>query len=164
MRNRIFISVLTFVVFCCFSLFNSADQTFAQESERIIIGKINQQELDSLMKNKENRSLVVAMASWCGPCRDELPFLVRLHSKYKDKGLKIIGISLDTGGPEAMQKVADKAKVNFPIYWAGEEAAERYGIYAIPMLYLIKNGKIIDKAPGQQSEDELERKINGLLK
>jgi thiol-disulfide isomerase/thioredoxin len=116
------------------------------------------------MKNKEDRSLVVAMASWCGPCRDELPFLVKLNSKYKDKGLKIIGISLDSGGPDAMQKVADKAKVNFPIFWVGEEAAEKYGIYAIPMLYLIKNGKIIDKIPGQQSEDALERKINGLLK
>jgi len=53
--------------------------------------------------------------------------------------------------------------VNFPIYWAGEEAAERYGIYAIPMLYIIKNGKVIEKIPDQQSESALERKINGLL-
>jgi thiol-disulfide isomerase/thioredoxin len=164
MKNRIILFAAIFAAFNFFSLFFFADKVLAGESARIIIEKINQQDLDSLMKNKENRSLVVAMASWCGPCRDELPFLVRLNSKYKEKGLKIVGISLDSGGPEAMQKVADRAKVNFPIYWAGEEAAERYGIYAIPMLYLIKNGKVIDKIPGQQSESALEKKINGLLK
>jgi thiol-disulfide isomerase/thioredoxin len=164
MKNRIILSAAILAAFNFFSLSFFADNVLAGESARIIIEKINQQDLDGLMKNKSNRSLVVAMASWCGPCRDELPFLVRLNSKYKDKGLKVIGISLDSGGPEAMQKVADRAKVNFPIYWAGEEAAERYGIYAIPMLYLIKNGKVIDKIPGQQSEAALERKINGLLK
>jgi hypothetical protein len=73
--------------------------------------------------------------------------------------LKIVGISLDADGPEAMQKIADRMKVNFPIYWAGEEAAGKYAIYAIPMLYRIKNGKIIDKIPGQQSEASLEKKI-----
>jgi len=164
MKNRIILSAVIFAAFCYFPSFSLPGNLLAGESARIIIEKINQQDLDSLMKNKGNRSLVVAMASWCGPCRDELPFLVRLNSKYKDQGLKIIGISLDSGGPEAMQKVADRAKVNFPIYWAGEEAAERYGIYAIPMLYLIKNGKVIDKIPGQQSESALERKINELMK
>jgi thiol-disulfide isomerase/thioredoxin len=153
-----------FIAVCFISVLFLGGNLFAQESARIVVEKIGMQDLDNIMKNKEDRSLVVAMAAWCGPCRDELPFLVRLNSKYKDKGLKIIGISLDSGGPEAMQKVADIAKVNFPIYWAGEEAAEKYGIYAIPMLYIIKNGKIIDKTPGQQSEEALERKIGSLLK
>ena len=80
------------------------------------------------------------------------------------KVLKIGGISLDADGPEVMQKIADRMKVNSPIYWAGEEAADKYGIYAIPMLYLIKNGKVIDKIPGQQSDASLEKKIGGLLK
>lgn len=159
MKKRAF-----FLTVCLLSLLFLAGQVLGEESARIVVEKINPQELDNLMKNKENRSLVVAMAAWCGPCRDELPYLARLNSKYKDKGLKIIGISLDSGGPEAMQKVADRAKVNFPIYWAGEEAAERLGIYAIPMIYFIRNGKVIDKTPGQQSEDALEKKIGSLLK
>ncbi|MFH1975299.1 MAG: TlpA disulfide reductase family protein [Pseudomonadota bacterium] len=164
MRNRLIISLVVFIAFCSFSVSFYVSSIFAQESARIIIEKIEQHELDKLMKSKESRSLVVAMASWCGPCRDELPSLIKLHNKYKDKGLKIIGISLDVGGPEAMQKIADRIKVNFPIYWAGEEAADKYGIYAIPMLYLIKNGKVIHKIPGQQSEASLEKKIGSLLK
>jgi len=153
-----------FIAVCFIFSVLSASSLFAQSSARIVVQKIEQKELDRLMKSSESRSLVVAMASWCGPCRDELPLLVRMNNKYKDKGLKIIGISVDVDGTEAMQKIADRMKVNFPIYWAGEEAAEKYGIYAIPMLYLIRNGKVIDKIPGQQSEASLEKKIGKLLK
>jgi len=153
-----------FVAVCIFFAAFSASDILAQGGARIVIQKIEPKELDNLMKSRESRSLVVAMASWCGPCREELPFLIKLHNKYNDKGLKIVGISLDADGPGAMQKIADRIKVNFPIYWAGEEAADKYGIYAIPMLYLIKNGKVIDKIPGQQSEALLEKKIEGLLK
>jgi len=161
---RIIKTVLLLFAVCFYFAAFSASPVFAQSGARILVKKIGTHELDKLMKSRESRSLVVAMASWCGPCRDELPFLIKLHSKYNDKGLKIVGISLDVDGTEAMQKIADRAKVNFPIYWVGEEAAEKYDIYAIPMLYLIKNGKVIEKIPGQQSEALLEKKIGGLLK
>ncbi len=164
MYKRIVKTEAMFVAVCFLFAVFSASDILAEESARIVVKKIGAGELDTLMKSKESRSLVVAMASWCGPCRDELPSLIKLHNKYKDRGLKIIGISLDVDGPEAMQKIADRIKVNFPIYWAGEEAADKYGIYAIPMLYLIKNGKVIDKIPGQQSEAWLDKKIGSLLK
>jgi len=162
--KRIIKTGALFVAVCFFFTAFLVSDILAQESARVVVQKIEPKELDKLMKNRESRSLVVAMASWCGPCRDELPFLIKLHNKYNDNGLKIVGISLDADGPEAMQKIADRMKVNFPIYWAGEEAAEKYGIYAIPMLYLIRNGKVIDKIPGQQSEASLEKKIGKLLK
>ncbi|MBU1571318.1 MAG: TlpA family protein disulfide reductase, partial [Proteobacteria bacterium] len=145
MYKRIIKTGALFGAVCFLFAAFSVSDILAEGGARIVVEKIGANELDKLMKSRESRSLVVAMASWCGPCREELPFLVRLHNKYKDKGLKIIGISLDVGGPEAMQKIADRIKVNFPIYWAGEEAADKYGIYAIPMLYLIKNGKVIHK-------------------
>lgn len=164
MYKRIIKTGAIFIAVCFFFAAFSASDILAQDGARIVVQKIEPKELDKLMKSRESRSLVVAMASWCGPCREELPFLIKLHNKYKDKGLKIVGISLDTDGPEAMQKIVDRMKVNFPIYWAGEDAADKYGIYAIPMLYLIKNGKVIDKIPGRQSEASLEKKIGGLLK
>jgi len=164
MYIRIIKTGVIFVSVCFIFAVFSDSYLFAQGNARIVVQKIEPKELDKLMKSRESRSLVVAMASWCGPCRDELPFLIKLHNKYNDKGLKIVGISLDADGPEAMQKIADRMKVNFPIYWAGEDAAGKYGIYAIPMLYLIKNGKLIEKIPGQQSESSLEKKIGGLLK
>ena len=163
MRNRMIISVAIFVAFCFFSASFFVANIFAQESKRIIIEKIEQHELDKLMKSKESRSLVVAMASWCKPCREELPFLINLHNKYNDKGLKIIGISVDIDGPETMQKVADKAKVNFPIYWTKVDMSEKYDIYAIPTIYLIKNGKIVEKIVGKQTESFLDKRVGILL-
>jgi len=160
---RIIKTILLSAVCLYFASF-SVSPLYAQSEERIIVNKIELNELDKLMKNRESRSLVVAMASWCSPCRDELPFLIRLNNKYKDKGLKIIGISLDVDGPSAMQKIADKMKVNFPIYWTKEDAADKYEIYAIPMLYLIKNGKVVEKLVGQQSEALLDKKVGELVK
>jgi len=164
MYKRIIKTGILFVAVCFFFAAFSVSDILAQDGAKIVVQKIEPKELDNLMKSRESRSLVVAMASWCGPCRDELPLLIKMNSKYKDKGLKIIGISVDADGSEAMQKIADRMKVNFPIYWAGDEAADKYGIYAIPMLYLIKNGKVIEKIPGQQSESSLEKKIGELLK
>lgn len=129
----------------------------------MIIEKIEPHELDKLMKSKDSRSLVVAMASWCGPCREELPALIELNKKYRDRGLKIVGISVDVEGPATMQKIADKAKVNFPIYWTKVDMSEKYDIYAIPTIYLIKNGKIVEKIVGKQSESFLDKRIGILL-
>lgn len=162
MYKRVIKPGAAFVALCFFFAAFSASVILARDGARIVVQKIEPKELDKLMKSRESRSLVVAMASWCGPYREELPFPVKLHNKYK--GLKIGGISLDADGPDVMQKIADRMKINFPIYWAGKEAADKYGIYAIPMLYLIKNGKVIDKIPGQQSDASLEKKIGGLLK
>jgi thiol-disulfide isomerase/thioredoxin len=163
MYKRIMKTGALFAAVCFFFAGFSASHLFAQSGARILVEKIEPKEIDNLMKSRESRSLVVAMASWCGPCREELPFLIKLHNKYNDKGLKIIGISLDVDGPEAMQKIADKAKVNFPIYWTRVDMAEKYDIYAIPTIYLIKNGKIVEKIVGKQSESFLDKKIGILL-
>jgi thiol-disulfide isomerase/thioredoxin len=108
--------------------------------------------------------MIVAMASWCAPCRKELPTLIKLYDKYEDQGLKMVGISLDEGGPEAMQRILDKARVNFPVYWVGVDIANDFGIYAIPMIFFIKDGVVLDKVPGQRSKNYLEKKIKKLLK
>lgn len=163
MYIRIMKKGVIFAAVCIALAAFSVSPLFAQESPRMVIQKIEQDGLDKLMKNRENRSLVVAMASWCGPCREELPFLIRLHDKYNDKGLKIVGISVDIDGPETMQKIADKAKVNFPIYWTKVDMSEVYDIYAIPTIYLIKNGKIVEKIIGKQTEAFLDKRVGALL-
>lgn len=128
-----------------------------------VVGKMNSAELDQLMTDKDCGCLIVVMAAWCDPCRKELPTLNKLYRKYKNQGLKIVGISLDLEGPRAMQPIIDKMKIEFPVYWVGEHAIKDYEIDAIPLLFLIKKGKVIEKVFGQRSEKFLDKKIQGLL-
>jgi thiol-disulfide isomerase/thioredoxin len=130
---------------------------------RIVVEKMDKAGLDRLMQDPNNQSMIVAMAAWCGPCRKELPTLIKLFDKYKDKGLKMVGISLDVNGPQAMQPILDKLHVTFPVYWVGVDMAHEYDIYAIPMIFFIKNGQVVEKLPGKRSHKDLDRKIKELF-
>jgi len=129
-----------------------------------VVKSIDTVELDRLIKDKDCQCLIVAMASWCGSCRGELPTLIKLYDKYKGQGLKMIGVSLDLEGPSAMQRIVDKMQVNFPFYWAGEKATTKYNISAIPTLFLVKNGEIVEKIVGKRPESFLDKKIGNFLK
>ncbi|MBW1742696.1 MAG: TlpA family protein disulfide reductase, partial [Deltaproteobacteria bacterium] len=116
-----------------------------------------------IVKESEGAVMVV-LAAWCFPCLQELPTLVKLHDKYKSQGLEMVGISVDRGGPYMIQQVRDKGHVNFPVYWAGEEAVRALDIRAIPLLFLVKDGEVVQEIMGKQSEAFLEKKITQLLK
>ena len=130
----------------------------------VTVKKISESALDNLIKTDDNKILITFMAAWCGPCIDELPVLNKLYNTYKKQGLKLIGISIDLEGPRAMQPIIDKLKVGFPIYWVGESAVEKFSLFAIPMLFLVKNGQIVAKLPGQRSEKALNKIIREFLR
>jgi thiol-disulfide isomerase/thioredoxin len=134
-----------------------------EASAGVAVQKISESALDELINARNNKIVVAFMAAWCGPCIDELPVLNKLYQKYKTLGLKLIGISIDLEGPRAMQPIIDKLKVGFPVYWYGESAVQKFSIYAIPMIYLVKDGRIIEKLPGRRSGKELDKKIRKFL-
>lgn len=129
----------------------------------VTIQKISESALDELIQSNNNELLITFMAAWCGPCIDELPALNRLFKKYRSQGLRLIGISIDLEGPRAMQPVIDRLDVKFPVYWYGESAVGKFSIFAIPMIFFIKNGQVIEKLPGRRPERELEKKIRKFL-
>ena len=119
--------------------------------------------IEKLIKTRGCPVMLVAMAAWCAPCRAELPILQEMYDKYKERGLHIIGISLDMGGPSAMQPIVDQMGLNFPIYWGGEKVAKHYRISAIPLSYLIKNGAVVESILGRRDRAFIEQKIVALL-
>jgi thiol-disulfide isomerase/thioredoxin len=129
-----------------------------------VVQPIEEAALDELLNNRENRLIISFMAAWCGPCIDELPALNKLYHKFKDRGLKLVGISIDFKGAAAMQPIITKLKVEFPIYWYGEKAISKFNLAAIPLLLIIKNGEIVERLPGLRSEEFLEKKVDELLK
>jgi thiol-disulfide isomerase/thioredoxin len=129
----------------------------------ITVEPISESALDELISAGNNKMMVTFMAAWCGPCIDELPVLNKLYQKYKTQGLKLVGISIDLQGPQAMQPVIDQLKVEFPVYWYGESAVQKFSLSAIPMIFWVKNGRIIAKLPGRRSKKALDKKIRKFL-
>ncbi|MCG2755079.1 MAG: TlpA family protein disulfide reductase [Desulfobacteraceae bacterium] len=136
----------------------------SEPADRIIVESMTSAAFDKIIADRENRYLIIFMTSWCGPCREELPGLINLNNKYKGHGLKTIGISLDYDGPMAIQPLIDKVRVNFPVYWINEEAAKKYNIYAVPMIFLVKEGEIVEKIVGMRSEKILDKKLADFLR
>ncbi|PYU97451.1 MAG: hypothetical protein DMG26_21355 [Acidobacteria bacterium] len=87
-------------------------------------------------------------ATWCGPCRIEIPGFVELQNRYRDKGFTIIGISMDDG-PEPVKEFYREFKMNYPVALGDEKVSELYGgIIGLPTSLLIgRDGRIYAKPP-----------------
>lgn len=76
-------------------------------------------------------------ATWCGPCRMEIPDFVDLQNKYEDD-LVIIGVSLDKDGPRAVEPFVKEYKINYPIIYGSGQVVQDYGgIRGIPTTFII---------------------------
>ena len=105
-------------------------------------------------------------ATWCGPCRLEIPWFVELQETYKDQGLRVVGISVDDP-PEALTPFAKQFKINYPLIVGAdrEDVQKAYGpIYGVPMTFLIgRNGRICMKHIGPAGKEQFESEIKSLL-
>ena len=134
-----------------------------QPDQRNVVQSLDLAQLDRIIKTRGNRRVIVVMAAWCSPCIKELPDLNKIYDKYAPKGLKMMGLSLDSGGPEAIQPVVDKHKVKYPVYWVGEKAIQPYSIRGIPLIMLVKDGEITARITGKRTRKFLEKTIREFL-
>ena len=104
-------------------------------------------------------------ATWCGPCRVEIPDFVKLQSKYKDKGLEIVGLSLDADGEKAVKPFVDQHDINYTMLLANDDTAKSYGgILGIPTTFVIdRQGRIVQKLVGVMPAKTFEDTIQPLL-
>ncbi len=104
-------------------------------------------------------------ATWCGPCRMEIPGFVELHEKYQDDGLEIIGISLDQGGWKPVKPFMEEYNIEYPIVLGDRKVVQDYGgIRSIPTTFIIdREGKIVDRLVGYKPKEFFENKITKLL-
>ncbi|MEN3043952.1 MAG: TlpA disulfide reductase family protein [Candidatus Hydrothermales bacterium] len=106
-------------------------------------------------------------ATWCPPCRAEIPGFVRLYEKYKEQGLLIVGISLDMGenALEIVRNFSKEYNINYPVMMGDRETVNKFGgIRAIPTTFIInRKGEIVEKIVGYRDESFFENKIKSLL-
>jgi thiol-disulfide isomerase/thioredoxin len=133
------------------------------DAPHVVVVPIKESALDHMITSKENRLVVSFMAAWCGPCIDELPTLNNLYRKYKDHGLSLVGISIDLEGAAAIQPFVTALKIEFPVYWYGDKAIEKFDLTNIPLLMIIRKGKICERIPGRRTQKFLDEKIQKIL-
>jgi peroxiredoxin len=104
-------------------------------------------------------------ATWCSPCRAEIPGMLEVYDKYKSKGLEIIGVSLDRGGWTRVTPFVQRMRITYPVVIGDGELVELYGgIEAIPTTFIIdKKGNVAQKHIGYLSKEAFEEQIQGLL-
>jgi len=104
-------------------------------------------------------------ATWCPPCRAEIPGFIELYKKYKDKGVEIIGISLDEGGVKDVLPFMKEFGINYTILIGNYKVTQDYGgIRGIPTTFVIdRKGNIRAKYVGYRPKEVFERDIIMLL-
>jgi peroxiredoxin len=142
----------------------------ALSAPAFILPDLNGNKVD-LMAFKGKVIVVEFWATWCGPCREEIPLLNDLYHQYKKDGLVVIGISLDRREPEGVQKFLEKLKVDYINVMGDEEVFEAYSgipglgpIRGIPATFLIdRQGRICHRFLGLTERRVLENAIQSVL-
>ena len=118
------------------------------------------------MKDLSNKVVIVDFwATWCGPCREEIPHLNELYSELKGKGLEIVGISMDTDGTDGVKDFAREFRIQYPIVMGDEKVAESFGgLIGLPTTFVIdRQGKVAKKYIGLPPAEDMRRIVKELV-
>jgi cytochrome c biogenesis protein CcmG, thiol:disulfide interchange protein DsbE len=120
------------------------------------------------LKDFSNKVVIVDFwATWCAPCREEIPHLNRLYQDYRGRGFEIIGISMDTDEPANIKKFTKEFRMEYTVVIGNEGVAQDFGgILGYPTTIIIdRKGNMVKKYTGFQPSflQEMERTIKELL-
>jgi cytochrome c-type biogenesis protein len=104
-------------------------------------------------------------ATWCGPCKIEMPWFVELQNEYGAQGLQIVGVAMDDSSKEDIAKFVKDMGVNYPVLIGKEEVGDAYGgVPALPESFFIsRDGKIVDRIMGLEGKGDIEDAIRKAL-
>jgi peroxiredoxin len=104
-------------------------------------------------------------ATYCAPCRVEMPWFVELQDRYAAEGLQVVGVAMDDASPDDIEKFANELGVNYPILVGQETVGNAYGgVQFLPSTFYIgRDGKVVDKVFGLKTKNEIEENIKKTL-
>ena len=127
-------------------------------------------DLNGVMVNSEQlRGKVVVLdfwATWCGPCRMEIPGYVDLIRKYGKEGLVVVGVSVDQGGPDVVKPFASKMGINYTLAMSDDAIQMAFGgTEILPTTFIIdRAGQIRDRKIGAVEPADYEKRVLAVLK
>ena len=104
-------------------------------------------------------------ATWCEPCKIEMPWFVDLQKKYGPQGLQVFGVAMDDASPKEIAEFTQKMGVNYPIVIGKEEVGTLYGgvQYLPSTFYISRDGKVMERVFGLVSRSEIETNVQKAL-
>jgi cytochrome c biogenesis protein CcmG/thiol:disulfide interchange protein DsbE len=128
----------------------------------------------TLSQYKGKVVLVNFWATWCDPCREEIPWLIEFQEKYGPRGFVVLGIAMDDEGKSVVAPYIAKERfsvggksvpINYPILLGNEDVARKYGgLIGFPTSFLIgRDGRIAKRIIGQLHYDDINQSIQALL-
>lgn len=105
-------------------------------------------------------------ATWCGPCKREIPDFIEMQEAFKDEGFEIVGVSLDKPGEEAnVAQFVEQSGINYDVLYGNGQIAQAYGgVRSIPTTFLLdREGNIVSSKVGLQPKSAWESQIKALL-
>ncbi len=104
-------------------------------------------------------------ATWCGPCKIEIPWFIEFEQTYKDRGFSVLGVSLDDDGWEAVKPYLENRKVNYRVLLGNDDVGNQYGgIESLPTTFLIdREGRIATSHIGLVGKKDYQQEIEHLL-
>lgn len=118
------------------------------------------------LRSLEGKKVVVVnfWATWCGPCRREIPDFNNVYALYRERGVEFLGISLDDDPQAAVPAFAARIPIAYPVLIGSAEIAWRYNVQTIPQTYIIdRNGKIVNSYVGMVSASALQAALEKAL-
>jgi len=183
-RIGLILAVLTVIMFLAHFAGRSARLSYARAEKRSQASATSSvpdfalKDLDgrdeSLGQFKGQVVLVNFWATWCGPCRIEIPWLMDLQEKYEPQGFTVLGVAMDEEGESAVVPFVQKERfklgtksqpMNYPILIGNDDAAKKFGgLVGLPTTILIsQDGRQVERIDGLLSYDEMQKTIKSLL-
>jgi thiol-disulfide isomerase/thioredoxin len=120
-----------------------------------------------LVKSSDFDGKVVILdfwATWCAPCKAEIPGFIELQKQYGDRGLAVVGVSLDEQGPTVVKRFMTQFGMNYPVVLGDVRLMQDFGGTAIPTTVIIdRSGNIVAKHVGFATKETFENEIKPLL-
>jgi peroxiredoxin len=176
--NQISVKLASIAFVCCAALsITGCNYTYSSsvkaavkaESERKAAPDFNLKDADGKsVKLSDYRGKVVLLnfwATWCGPCKIEIPWFMDFEQKYKDKNFAVLGVSLDDDGWESVKPYLEQKKINYRVMIGTEQVAQLYGdVDSLPTTFMIdREGRVAAVHVGLVSKSDYLHDILELL-